>query len=485
VIRKAFHWVLNVLASVWLAVGTLAFVGLWGIVATAVPQGAANSLPITTWADANPVLEPVVNALGLHQAFTAWLFLACLTLLGVSTVVCSWRRTKVAYLRARVLRGAGRADAGTLAGERDLAIVLAPDTAPAEALHAAREALAELGLRTKMGEGVLSAVSPWWSVWGSAVFHCALVALMLFVLIGNLQRSDGLMGVSVGQTTPDAPASYRVLTAGPLHSWAAVHRSFRVDSLDPDLILDGVDRGAVPTVSVLDADGTVVKTQMVYPNMMLHVGALSINCPAVGLSANIGVESTAGVELGRSHELIDFSQTATDGTVPVGLLGIFDRSGAVQMRIGVTVPLDKRGGQFAEWIPSVPRAHIVVYALDGATVLDSVIKTGEAAQLPDGRSLRLIELGWYARLSIVDDWTTPFIYAAMTIALLGLSISLLARQQIVLAAVVDGPDGPELAIRMRLWRNVPTTRADVEAALAAELSGGSAVPANDDKEIDS
>jgi cytochrome c biogenesis protein ResB len=357
--------------------------------------------------------------------------------------------------------------------------------APAEALHAAREALAELGLRTKMGEGVLSAVSPWWSVWGSAVFHCALVALMLFVLIGNLQRSDGLMGVSVGQTTPDAPASYRVLTAGPLHSWAAVHRSFRVDSLDPDLILDGVDRGAVPTVSVLDADGTVVKTQMVYPNMMLHVGALSINCPAVGLSANIGVESTAGVELGRSHELIDFSQTATDGTVPVGLLGIFDRSGAVQMRIGVTVPLDKRGGQFAEWIPSVPRAHIVVYALDGATVLDSVIKTGEAAQLPDGRSLRLIELGWYARLSIVDDWTTPFIYAAMTIALLGLSISLLARQQIVLAAVVDGPDGPELAIRMRLWRNVPTTRADVEAALAAELSGGSAVPANDDKEIDS
>jgi len=485
VIRTALRKILDTLASAWLAVGTLAFVGLWGIVATAVPQGAPNSLPVTTWAKANPVIEPVANALGLHQAFTAWLFLACVTLLGVSTVVCSWRRTKVAYLRARALRAAARESADSLAAERDLAIVLAPDVAPAEALHAAREALAELGVRTKVGEGVLRAVSPWWSVWGSAVFHWALVALMLSVLIGNLQRSDGLMGVSVGQTKPDAAASYGVLTAGPLHSWNGVHRSFRVDSLDPDLILGGVDRGAVPTVSVLDAAGTVLKTQLVYPNMMLHVGALSINCPAVGLSADIAVESTARVELGRSYEPIDFSQTATDGTVPAGLLGIFDQSGAVQMRIGVTVPLDKRGGRFGEWIPAVPRAHIVVYALDGSTLVDTVIKTGEAAQLPGGGSLRLLGIGWYARLSIVDDWTTPFIYAAMIIALLGLSISLLARQQIVLAAVVDGPHGATLALRMRLWRNVRTTRAEIEAALAAALSGGSAVPASDDKEIDS
>jgi hypothetical protein len=485
VIRKALRKVLNALASAWLAVGTLTFVGLWGIVATAVPQGEASSLAVAAWAKAHPVFEPVVRVLGLHQAFTAWLFLACVALLGVSTVVCSWRRTKTAFPRARALRAAARANAASLAGESEFTIMLAPDAARAEALPAAQEALAELGVRTKMGEGVLRAVSPWWSVWGSAVFHWALVALMLFVLVGNLQRSDGLMGVSVGQTKPDAPASYRVLSTGPLHSWASVHRSFRVDALNPDLMLGGVDRGAVPTVSVLDAAGTVIKKQLVYPNMMLHVGALSINCPAVGLSADIGLESTAGVELGRSYEPIDFSQTATDGTLPVGLLGIFDRSGAVQMRIGVTAPLDKRNGQFGEWIPSVPRAHIVVYAADGATVLDTVIKPGEAVKLPDGRWLKLLGIGWYARLSIVDDWTTPYIYAAMIIGLLGLSISLLARQQLVLAPVVDGPDGPALAVRMRLWRNVPTTRAEIEAALTEALRGGTDVPASDDKEIDS
>jgi len=485
VIRKVFRKALSVLASAWLAVGAFTFVGLWAMVATAVPQGAAGTFGVAVWAKAHPVLEPVLNALGLHQAFTAGLFLVCVALLGVSTVVCSWRRTKVAYLRARALRAAARADAGSLAGERDLAVVLAPNVAPSEALPIAREALAGLGVRTKTGEGVLRAVSPWWSVWGSAVFHWALVALMLFVLVGAMQRSDGLMAVAVGQTKPDAPAAYGALTTGPLHSWSGVNRSFRVDALNPDLKLGGVDRGAVPTVSVLDANGLAIKTQLVYPNMMLHVGTVAINCPAVGLSADIGLESTGGVEIARSYEPIDFSQTATEGTVPVGLLGIFDGSGAVEMRVAVTVPLDRYKGQFGEWIPTVPRAHIVVYASDGTTVLDTVIKPGESAEIPGGGSLRLLGIGWYARLSIVDDWTTPFIYAAMIIALLGLSISLLTRQQIVLAAVVDGPDGPALAVRMRLWRNVPTTRAEIEAALAAALSGGSAVPANDDKEIDS
>jgi len=482
VIRSVLRRVTSFLASAWLAVGTLTFVGLWGIAATGVPQGAADSSAVEIWAKAHPVLEPVVGLLGLHQAFSAWLFLACVTLLGISTVVCSWRRAKSAYGRARALRTAARADSESLVEGHDLTVALVPALGPSDALTVALEVFAGLGIRAKAEDGVLRAVSPWWSVWGSAVFHWALVALMLFVLVGNLQRSDGLMGVSVGETKPDAPASYRVLTVGPLHSWSSVHRSFRVEALDPDLVVGGVDRGAVPTVSVLDAAGAVVKTQLVYPNMMLHVGSLSINCPAVGLSAEIGVETSAGVELGRSYESIDFSQTATDGTLPAGMLGIFDQSGAVRMRIAVTVPLDRRNGQFREWIPSVPRAHIVVYDLDGTTMLDTVIKPGETAPLPDGGALKLLGIGWYARLSIVDDWTTPFVYAAMIIALLGLSISLLARQQLVLATVVDGPDGPKLVLRMRLWRNVSTTRAEIDAALVAALSGSSVVSALEEKE---
>jgi hypothetical protein len=369
--------------------------------------------------------------------------------------------------------------------EREAAIVLAPGLTPSEALPLAQASLAELGIKTKANDGVLRGVSPSWSVWGSAVFHWALLGLMLFVLVSTLQRSDGLMAVSVGETKADAAASYRILFTGPFHSWSAIRRSFRVDALDPGLVIGGVDRGAVPTVSVLDATGAVMKKQLVYPNMMLHVGSLSINCPAVGLSASLAVEATGGVELGRSYEPIDFSQTATEGTLPVGMLGIFDNSGAVRMRVAVTVPLDKRNGQFGEWIPAVPRAHIIVYDAGGATLLDTVVKPGGSVQLPGGSSLKLLGIGWYARLSIVDDWTTPYIYAAMILALLGLSVSLLARQQLVLAAVVDGPDGPALALRMRLWRNVPATRAEIEAALAAALGGGSDVPAHDDKEIDS
>jgi len=66
VIRKVLGKTLSVLASAWLAVGALTFVGLWAMVATAVPQGAAGTFGVAAWAKTHPVLEPVANALGLH-----------------------------------------------------------------------------------------------------------------------------------------------------------------------------------------------------------------------------------------------------------------------------------------------------------------------------------------------------------------------------------------------------------------------------------
>lgn len=471
---RGLRSLLNVLASAWLAVAALAFACIWSILGTVIPQGATMLPSIVAWDAARPTLASVINALGLHRAFTAWPFIVCLVALGVSTVVCSWRRSRAAFARARVFHAAAASRPDDLIHERDLAIAIDPALPRAQALSAAAETLSGLGIRTKDRDGMLAAVSPTWSVWGSAVFHWSLVALMLIILVGNLQRSDGLMAVSVGQTKPDAPSSYGVLTTGPLHAWDSVHRSFRVDALAPDLKLDGIDRGPVPTVSVLDGTGAVLKKQLVYPNRMLHLGSLAINCPAVGLSANVSLIDSSGVVVGSTFESIDFSQDATDGTVPVGLLAVSSTSGQVRMRVGVTVPLDRVASGFGEWIPKDPKASVTLYDASGATLGAKTIRPGESLKLPGGGSIRLNTIGWYARLSIVDDWTTPFIYAAMVIALLGLSVSLLARQQLVLAAVVPGERGTELALKMRLWRNVPTTRAEIEAELRAALAAASA-----------
>jgi len=469
VIRTALRTVVRFLASTVLATVLLAFVSIWSMLATLVAQGDASSREVAAWAAAHPVFEPVVRAIGLHQAFTSLVFTASVLLLGASTAVCSWRRTKVAISRARTLRSAAAADEQSVTAGHDLEIACDPARNGSDVLSTASDTLGRLGIRAKRRGDLLGAVSPWWSVWGSPVFHWALVALVVVIVAGNLQRSEGSMALAVGQTKPDAPASYVWLQTGPWHDWTRVQRSIRVDSFEPDFRAEGIDRGAVPTVSVLDGTGHVIITQRVYPNMMLHSGSLSINSPAVGLSAALALLNSSGGEIGRSVQPIDFSQTATDGTVPLGVISLTDSAGKARLTVSVTVPLDRTGGHFDEWIPKEPTTHVVVTSADGTQLLDRTLKPGEDITLPGGGGLRLVDIGWYARLGVVDDWTTPFIYAAMIIAMIGLTVTVLVRQQVLLATVIEGPDGPRLAVRLRLWRNTPTDRGEIESELARAL----------------
>jgi hypothetical protein len=83
--------------------------------------------------------------------------------------------------------------------------------------------------------------------------------------------------------------------------------------------------------------------------------------------------------------------------------------------------------------------------------------------------VRVDSIGYYARLKIVDDWSTIPLYACLAAATIGLTIAFLARQQIVLAAVIGSPEGARLAVRMRLWRNESSSRGAVERELARAL----------------
>jgi cytochrome c biogenesis protein ResB len=330
-------------------------------------------------------------------------------------------------------------------------------------------ALEDLGLRPHRREQVVRSVAPAWSVWGSPVFHWALVAFILVILFGNLQRSSGLMGVAVGQTKPDAPVSYGVLQAGPLRDWSAVHRSFRVDSFDPDFHVGALDYGPAPTVSVLDNVGHLIKTQRVYPNMPLQTGSLTVHAPADGLAVTISIVDTAGVEVARGVQLVDFATGAAAETTSAGYLVVSDPAGNPELEIFATVPLDRSGGQYVQALPSAPTARLTIRTSGGRTVLDRVVKPGDEVPLPTGGSLRLVGVEWYARLSIVNDWTVPYMYAVLIVALIGLAIAVFGRQQYVVAAVVEGPEGPRLALSIRLWRNAATTRQSIVSALTEAL----------------
>jgi len=446
-------------------------VGVWSVIGSLVPQGLATNTDVMAWARTHPGLEPYVRAVNLHQAFANPLFLTLAFLLAVSTALCAWERTKVARRRSATLRDAARAGLQSVVETHDMEIACDPALSGAEALSTASDVLKVLGIKVKSQDGALVSVSPRWTSWGSPIFHWALFGLFVALVVGNAYRAEGLMGVAVGETKPDAQASYGILHSGLLRNWNAVHRSIRVDAFEPNFKLGGVDRGPTPTVTVLGGDGKVLKTQRVYPNNTLKTGALTIYPSSFGLAVHASVVNSNGEPLGQGSQLVDFSQEASGGTIAVGGIYIPDASGAPVYDAKVTVPLARGEGGWVQFMPAQPSARVVVTTRDGKTVLDQVVHKGDILSPPGSLSFRLDDIVYYARLQVVEDWTIPLLYAVLAVALVGLSIATLARQQIVLATVVDTSDGVRFVARVRLWRNAPTSRGELESELSRALGG--------------
>ena len=53
--------------------------------------------------------------------------------------------------------------------------------------------------------------------------------------------------------------------------------------------------------------------------------------------------------------------------------------------------------------------------------------------------------------------------------MLGLALTLVARPRLLLAAIVDGPNGMILAMDVRLWSSAPVRRGEIENELTLAL----------------
>jgi len=473
VIARGWRAATRRLRSPKLAVCLLAFIGVWSLIATAVPQGGPSAPAVAEWASEHTRIDAAVRAVGLHEAFSSPLFIAAAILLGLSTAVCSWDRTKVAIARARSLRSAASATQSEIARDkRGFAIPCGSARDESEALGIASETLSRLDLRVREQDGVLTSLSKPWTVWGSAVFHWALFVLFAAAFGGMLVRVEGSVAVPVGDTvSASRRASFVTYDAGPLSQWRSIRRSVRVDAFDPNYELAGIDRGAVPTVSLLDTQGNVLVTQRVYPNKMLHNGSLSISAPGCGLAVDMVLINPSGAEVSRYSQMVRFSQEASTGTAPLNTLVLKDASGGVALRMVARVPLDRSGGGFGEWIPSRPRAIVRVQDGSGQTLLDSVVPVGGRASIKGGGTVEVADIGWYSRLALVDDPTIPLVYASMVVAILGLAVSLTTRQQLVVVACVDNAEGLRLIVDARMWRNAPVDRDELRDALSRALEG--------------
>ena len=245
------------------------------------------------------------------------------------------------------------------------------------------------------------------------------------------------------------------------------------------LLVDGLDRGPSPAVSVLDGSGNVLKTQQVYPNHPLKTGALSIYNTDRGLSARLSILDSEGATVERPFMLVDLDHGAADGTQPVSYYRFVGADGEVQGVVHVTIPLDRVGGEFNDWIPQERKARIVAVDPEGQPLVDRVVSPGETVALPSGAAVRLDSVDSYARLTVSEDYTIPLVYASMILAMVFLSVTLFARQQIVLAAVLDGEKGSTFVARVRLWRNVATSASEVRRRLEESLEAAHGGNAND------
>lgn len=471
VIKAAWKKTVSFLGSAVFATSLLGVIAAWAVLGTVVPQASITENKVPAWAAAHPVLEPVARALGLHQAFTAPFFVAAVVLLGVSTAICAWRRTKVAITRARVLRDAARSDSASIKRHHDIEVACDPSLTTAEALDISAETLQRLGARAARDADVVRDVSPWWTVAGSPVFHWALLAMIVVILVGNLLRAEGLMGLAVGQSKADAAASYGVVHTGPLHSWHSVSRIIRLDGFEPDYQTGGIDRGPTPSVSVLDSKGSVLKAQRVYPNHTLKTGSLTIYPSDYGLAGWLTMQPAAGAKASAGVVLMDFSSETTEGTAPLDVINDTDSSNSTPYRIYVSVPLDRTAAGPVNRLPAQPVARVIVTDTSSHIVYSAFVHPKEQVTLPSGSTLRLDNITYYARLQVVDDWSVALFYAGLVVALVGLAIATLTRQQVVLATFVESGDGPTVVVSLRLWRNSSTSRSEIEAELGRALSG--------------
>ena len=389
------------------------------------------------------------------------IFIAIAALLTLATAACAWERTAAAY---RVWRRGGGASTGFVERLRDrpqIAVKLEGVAPVDELLESVSHELHRIGLRVRPGRDRVVASTGRLGLIGSPVFHWSLVLLFVFVGLGQLTRSEGLMGIPIGSSRLDAADAYGRVDEGPLHNPGFTGLTLRVPEIDLAYVVGGIDRGPSPVVEVYDGS-ELIERRRVYPNSPLRYRSLLIHSNNYGLAAKFVLESD-GVPT-SVEVLYDFKEgSASAGNVtPLALT----RSGSI-MEFESSVALEKVG---RAWVWDIPKKPAIAWALaESGETTSGVLQLGESVDLGDGGALRLESVTHYARLSVVDDWSVTPIYILFVLAGIGLTLALLLPTKTVWVMLVETDEGRWLHARTRQPRGdrVFPGRVDEALSLAA------------------
>ncbi|MDO8963006.1 MAG: cytochrome c biogenesis protein ResB [Coriobacteriia bacterium] len=438
----------------------------WALLGTVVPQAGDGSEKVSSWAAANPVLEALAAPLGLHDVYASWPFLFVLGLLGVSTIACSVERTKWAL---RASRAADTAEAvRRRLTERPDATVAVETASPDLAA-----ALRRMGLKVRTEGDVVVGDGGRLGVFGSPLFHWSLAALFVVVALGQLTRSEALIGIPTGGRKVLEASQYGTYDAGPLYSWRYPGLSMEVVDFKRLYEVGGVQREDSPRVRLYSGDAAIAD-QWVYANNPLRYGSLMIHQVEYGVAPSVSVIASGGAVVGSSAGLSDWSDSATYGVTPVALELVNGDPAAPPIDVEISLVAAREGTAVVRAIPP-PRHTSISWTVRGSGVTSTaVIVPGESIPVPGG-DLRLDAVTYYARLSVVDDWSVYPIYALFFLATVGLALALLVprRAAWVIVSEVDG--SRVAAVVTRHWRGDPVFRSGVIEEIE-RLSPGAGSP---------
>ena len=434
-----------------LAVVLLIAMTVYTWVVTLVPLESLDRDAAAAWDLQNPLLALVVNALGLHRAYSSPIFIVGALLLTASTAACAWERTRAAFRTWR----ARTATSGALLQRLQMSpltiIELDQGIDAEEALSRNAASLRRLRMRVQREPELLTGTSGALGLTGSPLFHWALVGLFVFVALGQLTRYEGYVNMVVGDTVQDAPAAYSVdLARGPLSGLAGfTGDAINVNELDLDHNVGGVARGRAALVR-LSRDGTTLQEQWVFPNSPLRQGPLTIH------------RATSGPVL--------VGTVATLGTAgPQALRLYYDESSKSPRQFSA---LDAAQGTTltVEVTPVGGRKVTVTVRGTGSRPGTQTIGVGESATLAEGMTFSVDALTYYVQLQVVNDWSVPWIYAMFGLGILGMVMTTFVPPRTIRVMVLDGERGLLLHVATTQRNNDPAFPRRAERTLREGLA---------------
>ncbi len=444
--------------AVWLIMVT----AVYAAVVTTIPQQAIYPADHASWAAGGSILVRLAIALGLDHGFSNAIFYALAMLLAVSTAACAYERSG---LSLRLGRRRGTVSDGLARRlERSPDIRLSAQISRESAREATLSALGTLGMKARVGPTVVYAEAGALGLWGSPVFHWCLVAAIVVIAAGALTRWEGQLGVANGRAVVDEAASFGKLDSGPI---ALPHsgRSLELRAVDEDYRKGGVDYGFTPTVAVTDG-GRELAVSRVHANHPLRHGPLLVHSTDHGLSVALHTVDPGGTVSPEHVSLLDFDETAASGTTPA-TIDVQD-GGSVVASVSVEVMARDRVGYLPELLPPNPVAIVHVDSTSGESRTETVPVGGEV-DVGEGWRLRLADVDYYARLTVVRDWSVSWLYALMGLAVAVLSLTVLVPYRAVWFQVAESGAMSTVDVVVRHYRGDHRFASEVERAVRSSL----------------